>query len=726
MKITKKSIWLLLLLTSFFLYLAWFGLGDSLKGVREMRYGIDIRGGVEAVFEPQELAQKPTPEQMNVARNVIETRLDNQNITDREVTVDQESGYIIVRFPWKSDEKDFDPENAISELGTMAELTFRDTDGTVMLEGKNLKSSAPRSYSNNTGVTESVVDLYFDEEGTKLFSDATAKLIGKPLAIYMDDTLISAPTVETQITDGNACITGQASYQEAEALSDKINAGALPFSLTTSNFSTISPSLGQNALQIMIYAGLAAFICVCAFMIIYYKLPGVIACLTLLLQMTIQLLAVSVPQYTLTLPGIAGIILSLGMAVDANIIISERISEETAKGESLKSAVINGYHHAFSSVLDGNITTAIVAVILMIFGSGSMLSFGYTLLIGMIVNCFVGVQVSKRMLLSSLQYSAWNQNKYFRVKKERKSLRLYENRKLFAVISGALLIIGIIAALTRGVRLDTQFIGGTVLEYDIEEASIDTEKIEQAVSEQTERPVTVQLTDSKTDGLTRLVITFAGNEGLSPQAQKGISQAVSAAVNHTDLSVSQSFSVEPYIGAKALKNAIIAVVISFICITLYVWIRFTALSGLSAGIMALVALLHDVAIVFFTFVLFGIPIGDSFVAVVLTIIGYSINDTIVVYDRIRENANTLPKQDLVSLVNTSVTQVLARSVNTAITTAMCVLIILVASILFGITSIYQFSLPMFTGLISGCYSSVCIASILWVMRKLYIKKKELL
>ncbi len=710
-------------MTGLFLYIAWFGLGDSVKGVRQMRYGIDIRGGVEAVFEPQGLTQKPTTDQMNAARNVIEARLDNQKITDREVTIDQESGYIIVRFPWKSNEQNFDPENAIAELGAMAELTFRDANGTIMLEGKHLKSSSPQSYNNN-GQIEYVVDLYFDEEGAKLFSDATAKLIGKPLAIYMDDTLISAPTVETQITDGIACITGQDSYQAAEALSDKINAGALPFSLTTSNFSTISPSLGQNALQIMIYAGLIAFFCVCIFMITYYKLPGIIACLTLLLQMTLQLLAVSIPQYTLTLPGIAGIILSLGMAVDANIIISERISEETAKGETLRSAVINGYHHAFSSVLDGNITTAIVAVILMIFGSGSMLSFGYTLLVGMIVNCFVGVQVSKRMLLSSLQYEAWNKNRYFRVKKEKKSYRLYENRKIFAIISGAVLIIGIIAILTKGVSLDTQFIGGTVLEYDIDGTSIDTDMIEQTVSEQTDRPVTIQVTDSKTDGLTRLVITLAGNGGLSPQSQKAINQAVATAVNHPDLTVAQSFSVEPYIGAKALRNAIIAVIISFICITIYVWIRFTALSGLSAGIMALIALVHDVAIVFFTFVLFGIPIGDSFVAVVLTIIGYSINDTIVVYDRIRENTTHSSKQDLIALINTSVTQVLARSVNTSITTAMCVLIILIASVLFGITSIYQFSLPMLTGLVSGCYSSICIASILWAMWKLHEKKKR--
>lgn len=722
MKITKKSIGIFLCIITLLLGVAWFGLGDSVKGIRQMRYGIDIRGGVEAVFVPQGITAKPTAEQLEAARNVIETRLDNQNISDREVTVDKDGGYIIVRFPWKSDETNFDPEDAIAELGEMAELTFRDPNGNVLVKGKNLKNSSAQTHNNNTGQTEYVVELNFDEEGAALFSEATGRLIGQQLAIYMDDTVISAPVVQTQITDGMAYISGQETFQEAKDLSDKINAGALPFSLTTQNFSTISPSLGQNALQIMIYAGLIAFICVCIFMLIYYKLPGFIACLTLLLQMTLQLLAISVPQYTLTLPGIAGVILSLGMAVDANIIISERISEELAKGVALRSAIESGYKRAFTSVLDGNITTAIVAVILMLFGSGSMLSFGYTLLIGMIINCFIGVHASKRMILSVVQYQHWNQTKFFRTKKERPDFRFYQNKKFCAFISGTLILIGIIAVCVRGVKPDTQFVGGTVLEYSIND-TVDTEQIESAVKLQTGRPVTVQLTSSKTDSTSRLVITLAGNGGLTPETQKAINGAVGEVIGVSDLSALQSFSVEPYIGAKALRNAIIAVIISFLCITIYVWIRFTALSGLSAGVMALVALLHDVAIVFFTFVLFGIPLGDSFVAVVLTIIGYSINDTIVVYDRIRENTGLAPNTDLVTLVNASVTQVLARSVNTSLTTAMCVVIILAASVIFGIVSIYQFSLPMLAGLISGCYSSICIASILWAMWQKKAKKK---
>lgn len=709
----RKNIIISVVVIIFFMLIAYFGMGDSVKGVREMRYGIDIRGGVEAVFQPDVTDHKPTEDELEAARNVMESRLDNENIDDREVTIDKNSGYIIVRFPWKADETEYDPEDAISELGNMAELKFEDSSGNVLIRGKDIESSSPEKQEQN-GIEQYVVELNFNKEGAKEFEDATGKLIGQNMGIYMDDQLISNPQVQSKITGGQAVITGMKDYDEAEKLSEQINSGALPFSMKTTNFSTISPALGQNALNVMIYAGLIAFAGVCIFMLVLYRLPGFIACLTLLLQMTLQLLAISVPQYTLTLPGIAGVILSLGMAVDANIIISERISEELAKGETIKKAISNGYSRAFTSVLDGNITTAIVAVILMIFGSGSMLSFGYTLLVGMILNCFVGVHISKIMLQSMVSYDRWNDSRYFVIKKEHKNYRFFENKKYCAIISGTVFVIGIIAVFAKGVKLDTQFSGGTVLEYSTDK-DINTQKIEDIVEAKTDRPVTVQISNAKSDGSQTLVVTLAGNTGLSPDKQKEISAEIGKELGEKDLKTSSSFAVEPYIGAQALKNAIIAVILSFACITLYVWVRFKSMSGLPAGVTALIALLHDVAVVFFTFVLFGIPLGDAFVAVVLTIIGYSINDTIVVYDRIRENRNARPKEDIVELVDESVTQVLARSVNSSVTTAMCVAVILVASIIFHIDSIFRFSLPMLFGLISGCYSSICIASVLWAM-----------
>lgn len=710
MKSRKKILAVILFAIAAFLLIAIFGAGDGVKGVQKMRFGIDIRGGVEAVFEPDGLERKATKAELDTAREVMEARLDFQNITDREVTVDENSGYIIVRFPWKSDETGFNPEDAIKELGNTAELTFKNRDGNILIRGKHVIQSSVETQSNGVQ-DEYVVALKFDTEGTRLFKEATGKMIGEQMPIYMDDEEISAPVVEAEISGGQAVINGMKNYEEAKTLSDKINAGALPFSLSTTSFNTISPTLGQHALEVMIGAGIAAFCIVCLFIIIYYKLPGVIACLTLVLQMTLQLLALSVPQFTLTLPGIAGIILSLGMAVDANIIIAERISEELRDGHTIHTAVMHGYKNGFRAVFDGNLTTAIVAVILMILGSGSMLSFGYTLLIGMLVNVVIGVPVSKQLQLSLLSFPKWTEEKYYRIKRATKTRHFFEKKYICGIISGIFLLIGIIGCIRNGIQLDTQFTGGTVLTYEVIQTP-DLNTIENSVETITERAVTVQQLGNKTSGTKSLEITLSGNAGITPEQQKEITKAVQDATLEK-VSLEKTYSVQPYIGKKALKNSGIAILLSFLFIALYVCIRFAGISGLPAALTALLALLHDVIIVFFAFVLFKIPLNDAFVAVILTITGYSINDTIVVYDRIRENITQ--KSDVRTLVNQSTSEVLARSVNTSLTTGICVLAILVTSLLFHIDSIFEFSLPMFFGLISGCYSSVCIASTLWAL-----------
>ncbi len=713
MKASKKNVFIFLIILVALILVAIFGIGSEIKKVQDIRFGIDIRGGVEAVFKP-ETDEAVSDSELESARSIIETRLDNKNITDREITIDKDGRYIIVRFPWKSDEKEYDPETAIAELGETALLTFRDPSGNVMVEGRNVTSAKPESRNEN-GVNEYVVSLIFDSEGAKKFEEATGNLVGQQMGIYMDEALISNPVVQTRISGGQAVITGMEDYEEAKDLADKINAGALPFSLETKSFSTISPSLGQNALQVMIYAGIIAFIIVCIFMLAFYRLPGFVACLTLLLQTVLQLLAISVPQFTLTLPGIAGIILSVGMAVDANVIISERISEELKKGETVRSAVRRGYQKAFTAVLDGNITTAIVAVVLMIFGSGTMLSFGYTLLVGVIVNCFIGVNVSRFVLTSLVEYDGLNNEKMFIRKKDKQNIKFFENKKIFAIITVVLFVAGAVIIGVRGLKLDTQFTGGTVLEYTVNTQTVDTEEVAKAVNGAINRNATVQVSNSQAG--TTVVVTLAGNSGLTPDEQSKAGEAIGKVLNITDLEPSQTFAVEPYVGAKALRNAGIAIIIAFVGILLYVGFRFAALSGLSAGLTAIIALLHDVCIVLFAFALFGIPLGNSFVAVVLTIIGYSINDTIVVYDRIRENRNMDPGLSIGELVDKSVTQVLARSINTSITTLLCVLVILVASVLYRISSIYQFSLPMMVGLVAGCYSSICIAAALWATWK---------
>ncbi|MBB2184603.1 protein translocase subunit SecD [Lachnospiraceae bacterium MD1] len=400
----KPVFFLVVIVALLMVYTAAFGLnlGDSkILGAPDMRYGMDIRGGVDAVYQPVDLGRKPTGDELEAARAIIELRLDNKNIMDRDVTIDKENGYVIVRFPWKADEKEFNPEAAIAELGETAQLRFVGPDGSTILVGNQVKKASPGQNPSTGGF---IVSLEFNEEGSKLFSDATKKLIGQNISIYMDETEIQTATVEQHISSGSAMITNMKSYDEARKLADKINSGALPFSMVTKNYSTISPSLGSGALGVMLQAGLIAYCIICVLLIGYYRLPGFVACISLTIQMAGQILSLSIPQMSLTLTGIAGIILSMGMGVDANVIISERISEEIKAGKSVESAIAAGFQNAFSSVFDGNITVLIVAFILMIFGSGALASFAYSLFIGIVFNFIAGVTASRLMIKSLSSY----------------------------------------------------------------------------------------------------------------------------------------------------------------------------------------------------------------------------------------------------------------------------------------------------------------------------------
>ena len=397
------------------------------KGAQDIRWGIDIRGGVEAVFMPDIDIESITDEHMDAAKEIIETRLVNQNITDSEVYADNKNKQIIVRFPWKSEETDFDPAAAVQELGETALLTFCEgtTQDTVILQGgQDIESAAP-GVDPETGAY--VVQLKLTGEGKSKFAEATTRLNGKIISIWMDKQMISHPTVNTPITDGSAIITGMADADEAKALANKINAGSLPFALTVddSKMQVVSPTLGAEALNVMLLAGCIAFGLICILMIVRYRLPGVIACIGLVGQVGGMIACISgffpgVPSFTMTIPGIAGIILSIGMGVDANVITSERIKEEFAKGKTIDGAIDSGYQTAFSAILDGNITNVLVAIVLMgAFGTpdnifakllspimqffsssitGAIYSFGFTLLIGVVFNFIMGVGACRLML----------------------------------------------------------------------------------------------------------------------------------------------------------------------------------------------------------------------------------------------------------------------------------------------------------------------------------------
>ncbi len=464
MKKMSKPIFLIIALLIFFLsYVSFFGIyglnGDIpvtyIKGAKDIRWGIDIKGGVEATFKPAGDIEA-TSNQIDAAKSIVETRLVKNNITDYELYADSSNNRIIVRFPWKEDEKDFDPEKAINELAATALLTFRegkefettdiDSDGNtvyktpkgttaqrVLIEGKDIENAQAMTSSNQTSnQIEYSVQLKFNSEGTQKFADATTELSGKTMSIWMDDVMISSPTVNAAITDGVASITGSFTAKEASDLASKINAGALPFALEVVNFGSISPTIGSSALYAMTLAGAIAFTLICIFMMTKYRLPGFIACIALLGQLGLSFATISgffsfVSSFTMTLPGIAGIILSIGMGVDANIITAERIKEELIFGKSIDGAIKNGTKSSFSAIFDGNVTVVIVALILMsvfgpsnilsiIFGAsttGIIYSFGYTLLIGVISNFIMGVGASRLMIKSISKYKLLRKKSFY-------------------------------------------------------------------------------------------------------------------------------------------------------------------------------------------------------------------------------------------------------------------------------------------------------------------------
>lgn len=457
-RVGKPVVFIVAILILLFTFTSIYGIkgknGDNtvtyVKGVNDIRWGIDINGGVEATFTPV-TSTKPTNAQIDSAESIIKQRLIGENITDYEVYKDYNHSRIIVRFPWKNGETNFDPQKAIEELSATAQVTFRagneyttqttgsdgqpvyktpkgDTASTIILQGSDIQSASPEMTTDQTtGKSTYVVSLKLSSSGTTKFAAATQKYYKKIISIWMDDTMISYPTVDSVITNGQCQIDGGSAgftASDASALANKINAGALPFKLTTPNYSTISPTLGKTSLNAMLIAGVIAFVLISLFMILYYRLPGLVAVISLLGHMALMFAAVSgyfpfVNSFTLTLPGIAGIILSIGMGVDANIITATRIKEELWAGKTLDTAIVSGDARSFSAIFDGNMTTAIVAIILMlvfgpsnilswIFGAsttGSIYSFGYTLLIGIICIFVFGVGTTRLMIKSISRFS---------------------------------------------------------------------------------------------------------------------------------------------------------------------------------------------------------------------------------------------------------------------------------------------------------------------------------
>ena len=719
-----------------------------IKGASDIRFGIDIRGGVDVTFMPAGDVDA-TPEQMTAAKTVIEDRLVGLGITDYESYVDSNKDRIIVRFPWKTGEADFNPQTAIDEIGTTAKMVFRKgstADGEEILSGDDV-TSANAAYNETEGW---VVQLKFNSAGAAAFADATTEQAANKgtISIWLDDKNISTATVDEVITGGEAIIKGNFDQDSASTLANQINSGALPFALSAESYSTISPSLGAKSLEVMVLAGIIAFALVAVMMIVRYRLPGTIATISLFGQVVATLAVVSgyftvFPGSTLTLPGIAGIILGIGMGVDANVITAERIKEELAKNKTLPAAVKSGFKMGLTPIIDGNVTIVIVAAILMgAFGptdgfwakvfnpiffwfgpstAGTVYSFGFTLLTSVLLNFVFGVWATRVMIRGAVHCKALRNPWLYGGKKDGTAeyktphINFIGNRKKFYTFSCALIAIVLVFCAVFGVKMDVEFKGGSMVTLSYE-GDVDLPSLKSEIGSQLGQSDLTLQTGSDISGNQTLTVTLPGSQTLTTEQLDDMLTAINEAHPENNFEQNEVSNVNATIGKEFLFKSLVALVAACVLILAYVAFRFRKIGGLKAGSTAIVALLHDMFVVFGVFVILRIPLNGNFIAAVLTILGYSINDTVVIYDRIRENSALYSKKQmgLAELVNLSVNQSFSRSLMTSITTCLALGVVCVVSVIYRLDSIYTFAFPLLFGMVSGVYSTICIATPLWV------------
>ena len=766
---TKGKAWhlvLTVLLIAAFVYTAFFGVcakyGDVtktyIKGAQDIRFGVDIKGGVNVTFVPSD-GYDATEEQLEAAQLVIENRLVALNVTDYELYVDNNSDSLILEFPWQSGETDFDPESAIQEIGTTAYLTFREgssADGELILDGSKIESAAAQyGPVSNGGASEYYVSLKFTDDGAKAFGDATTALAASngTISIWLDDENVSTATVNTAITDGSAIITSSASnpftQEQVVKMARQINSGALPFALTVDSYSTVSPSLGENSLSAMVLAGLIAFALIVVFMTALYRLPGFLACIALAGQVAATLAFVSgyfpvFESFTLTLPGIAGIILAIGMGVDANVITAERIKEELKNGKSLDGALKSGFARGLTPIIDGNVTIVIVAIVLMgafgpsdglfakalhfvffAFGpstAGTIYAFGYTLLTGVLLNFVFGVFATRVMIRGAASIKAlrnpwlYGAAKLGKDETEKKQINFVGLRKKFLVFSSCLMAAIVLCAVVFGVHLDTEFTGGAMitLSYD---GSFEMAQVQQTASDALENTgLTLQTGENVATGDQTLKISMPGTETVTTDQVEALLDSLNETYPDNNFAQLSLSNVSAAMGTKFLQKSLVAVVFALVLILLYIALRFKNIGGLTGGMMAVLALVNDLMVVFGTFVLLRTALDGNFIAAMLTILGYSINDTVVVYDRIRENRTLMGKKaSFEELVNHSVNQSARRTLITTITTVMALGVMCIVAKLYGLDSIFTFTFPLMMGMISGVYTSLCVSTSAWVL-----------
>lgn len=685
------------------------GIGEDMS----IPLGLDLSSGVSITY--QVVDENPSAEDMSDTIYKLQKRVDSYSTEASVYQVGDDR--ITVEIPGVQDANEI-----LEDLGNPGSLEFQMPDGSVFMTGDMVADAQAATQTDTYGNKEYVVALKLTDEGAKIFGEVTSENIGKNLPIVYDGETISYPRVQTAITGGEAQITGMADFEEAETLATQIRIGSLSLQLSELESSVVGAQLGSQAIASSLKAGAIGLAIVMVFMIVMYAVPGLAASLALAIYTTLVIATLYLFDITLTLPGIAGIILGIGMAVDANVIVFARIREEIATGKSVQTSMKIGFQKAMSAILDGNITTLIASVVLMALSSGTVKGFAYTLMIGIILSLFTAMVVTRYILYSLYALGLKSEKLYGRAK-ERKSIDFIGKKAVFFTISGIIIAAGLISmgvhSATEGKALNygLDFMGGTSTTADFGKDMI-IEDIENDIIPYVEKVTgdsDVQAT--KVEGTTQVTIK---TRTLSLDERQELEDTLAENCD-VDASTITSQSISSTISGEMRSDALKAVIVSCIFMLLYIWFRFKDIRFAASAILALV---HDVLVVITVYALVRISVGSTFIACVLTIVGYSINDTIVIFDRIRENlalkTGKQTAEELREVANKSLTQTLSRSINTSITTFIMVVMLYIL----GVASIRDFSLPLMAGLVCGAYSSICIATELWYVMKVHLGKNK--
>ena len=693
-------------------FTCWQGFGSSHTGsARNINLGLDLAGGVSITYQAKD--KNPSAEDMKDTIYKLQKRVEQYST---EASVYQEGDdRINIEIPGVSD-----ANKVLEELGKPGSLVFQDADGNTVLEGTDVKNAEAQTQENSTTKNkEYVVALQLTKEGTTKFAEATAANVGKQISIIYDGQTISSPRVNQAIEGGEAVITGMSSYEEADNLAATIRIGGLSLELEELRSNVVAAQLGEEAISTSLMAGAIGLAIIFVFMCFVYLLPGLAAGLALLIYTGLILVLLNAFNITLTLPGIAGIILGIGMAVDANVIIFARVREEVTTGISVKTSLKNGFHKAMSAIVDGNVTTLIAAAILWFKGSGSVKGFAQTLALGIVVSMFTALVITRMIVYAFYAVGIRNPKLYGRIKEERAPIDFLGKRKIFFAVSVAVILIGFVfmgvnAGTGKGaLNYSLEFKGGTSTNVTFDKAYT-LKEIDETMIPDLEKVTDDPNIQVQTVANSNQVIFKTQTLDLEKREAFAKYMADEFGVEEKDITTE---NISSTVSSEMRVDAIIAVAIATVFMLLYIWLRF---KDIRFATSAVVALIHDVLVVLAFYVIARISVGNTFIACMLTIVGYSINATIVIFDRIREEMKTKKRtEELDTLVNRCITRTLTRSIYTSLTTFVMVAVLFIM----GVSSIKEFALPLMVGIICGAYSSVCITGALWYVMKTKIGKK---